>query len=179
MDLTAKIEAARKKLAEVKARETDEDRSDRAAIKELEDLEAEREEEESKQRELDLDRRMVAARDALGPEAKLEAVAVQNWTDNFIVMGNGKAHAKWQKEIQNAAQLASNSRKDIDRDPINRRYAVQVVYDWNGQTDFDGNTELSKKLSDHLIKNPGLVTPILDAAGRLAGVFAEERKRGT
>jgi hypothetical protein len=109
---------------------------------------------------------------------KIEAVAVQDWPDTFIVMRNGKAHGAWTHAMTNAAQAAANGKKDVDRASINRKYAVQVIYDWNGYTDFEQNTERSKALNDFLTKNPGIVVPITDAAAKLAGVFAEERKSG-
>jgi hypothetical protein len=178
MDLKAKLEEAKQKLAEVKARLTEADQEEIAAFKELADLEAEREAEERKQRNLDLDRRVLAAQEALGPNAAIEAVAVQDWTDTFIVRRNGKAHAQWTQAMTTAATAAANGRKDIDRASINRKYAIQVIYDWNGHTDFEENTERSKALNDYLVENPGLLVPITDAAAKLAGVFAEERKSG-
>jgi hypothetical protein len=174
MDLRAKIAAEKEQLAAVQARMTEEDRADMAALGELADLKAERQAEERKQRDLDLDRRVLAAQEALGPDAKIEGLAVQAFPDTFIVMGNGRAHAQWTKQMTNAAV---SGKKDVDRESINRKYAIQVIYDWNGETDFD-NTERSKALNDFLIKNPGIVVPITDVAGKLAGVFAEERKSG-
>lgn len=179
VDLKTKIEAAKQKLAEAKARLTEEDQADIEAFKELASLEAEREAEERKQRNLDLDRRVIAAQEALGADVKIEPVAVQEWPDTFIVMRNGKAHAAWTQATTNAATAAANGKKDIDRASINRKYAIQVVYDWNGYTDFATNTERSKALNDFLIENPGIVVPITNAAAMLAGVFAEERKSGT
>lgn len=178
MDLKAKLDAAKQRLADVKARLTEEDQKDIQSFQELADLEAEREAEERKQRNLDLDRRMLAAQAALGPEVKIEAVSVQEWPDTFIVKRNGRAHAAWTQATTNAATAAANGKKDVDRASINRKYAIQVIYDWNGRTDFDTNTELSKELNDFLIENPGLVVPITNAAAMLAGVFAEERKSG-
>jgi hypothetical protein len=178
MDLSAKLDAARQKLAAVKARLTEDDQKDIIALKELSDLEAETEAEERKQRNLDLDRRMMAAK-AANPDAAFEAVSVQgDWPDTFIVRRNGRAHNAWNQAMTSAATQAANGKKDIDRASINRRYAVQAVYDWNGDTDFDTNTERAKALNDYLIENPGLLTPITDAAAKLAGVFAEERKSG-
>jgi hypothetical protein len=178
MDLKSKLEAAKQKLADVKARLTEEDVADIAAFKELADLEAEREAEERKQRNLELDRRVIAAQEVLGPEVKIEPVSVQEWPDTFIVMRNGKAHAAWTQATTNAATAAANGKKDVDRASINRKYAIQVIYDWNGYTDFATNTERSRALNDFLIENPGLVVPITNAAAMLAGVFAEERKSG-
>jgi hypothetical protein len=179
MDLKSKIEEAKAKLAQAKAEITEEDQADIEAFKELADLEADRETAERTKRNLDLDRRMLAAREALGIEAKIQAVAVQEWPDTFIVMCNGKAHAAWTKATTNAATAVANGAKDVDRAGINRKYAIQVIYDWNGYTDFGANTERSKSLNDFLTENPGLVVPITNAAAALAGVFAEERKSGT
>jgi hypothetical protein len=178
MDLTAKLDAAKQKLAEVKARLTEDDQKDIAALKELADLEAEREAEERKQRNLDLDRRFIEAQEALGPNVKIEPVAIQEFADTFIVMRNGKAHTQWNQAMTNAAIASANGKKDVDREILRRKYAIQVVYDWNGHTDFATNAERTKALNDYLIENPGLVVPITDAAAKLAGVFAEERKSG-
>lgn len=178
MDLKAKLDAAKARLADVKARLTEDDQKDIIAFKELSDLEAETEAEERKQRNLDLDRRMMAAQTA-NPDATFEAVAVQGWPDTFIVRRNGRAHAAWNQAMTNAASQAAQGKKDIDRASINRKYAVQTVHDWNGNTDFDTNVERAKALNDYLIENPGLLVPITDAAAKLAGVFAEERKSGT
>lgn len=175
LKLQARIDAAKQKLAEVKARLTEEDQAEIAALKELADIKAECEQEELKQRNLDLDRRVLAAQEALGPDAKIEGLAVQEFSDTFIVKRNGRAHAQWTRAMTNAA---ATGKKDVDREAINRKYAIQVIYDWNGHTDFDGNTERTKALNDFLVENPGIVSPITDVAGKLAGVFAEERKSG-
>lgn len=175
MDLKSKLAAEKDKLAEVKARLSEEDLADIAVLQELADTKAEREAEERKQRNLDLDRRFLKAQAELGEDAKIEAVSVQEFPDTFIVMRNGKAHAQWNQTMSNAA---ANGKKDVDRVSINRKYAVQVIYDWNGYTDFSTNTERSKALNDFLTENPGVVVPITDAAAKLAGVFAEERKSG-
>lgn len=178
MDLKSKLEEAKQKLAEVKARLTAEDAADIATFNELSELKAEREAEERKQKNLDLDRRVIKAQEALGPDVKIEPVSVQDWPDTFIVMRNGKAHGAWNRAMTNAAQASVSGQKDVDRQSINRKYAIQVIYDWNGDTDFATNTERSKALNDFLIENPGIVVPITDAAAKLAGVFAEERKSG-
>lgn len=178
-DLKKRLEEAKANLAAVKAKLSEKDIEEIAQFQQIADIEAERDAEERKQRNLNLDRRMEQAREDLGPDVKIESVSVQEWPDTFIVMRSGKAHAAWTQATTNAATAAANGKKDIDRASINRKYALQVIYDWNGYTDFATNTERSSELNKFLIENPGLLTPITNAAALLAGVFAEERKSAT
>lgn len=135
------------------------------------EIEAEAEAEERKARNLDLDRRLEAAREALGEKAGLEAVAIEGFPDTFIVQRQAKAHAKWTEDIAKASQPNAK----IDRATVNRTYAVAGVYDWNGEIG-GVNPEFTLKLTQYLTDNPGIVTPINNASANLAGVFAQERK---
>jgi hypothetical protein len=178
MDLTERLAAAKARLAAAKAALTEKDREDLTRREELAKLEAEAESEELSRRQLDLARRLDAARDKLGPNAALKTVAVKGYNDTFIVQRNGKAHAAWTEAMSRAqSQEALQPNKKIDRGAINRNYAVAVVYDWNGCTDFDalGSTS-GNDLIRFLTDNPGIVTPLTDAAVELVGALADERK---
>jgi 23S rRNA G2069 N7-methylase RlmK/C1962 C5-methylase RlmI len=167
-DLLAKAEA-RREAAKSALSEDD--------IKEIElrnriaEIEAEAEAEERKARNLDLDRRLEAAREALGDKAGLEAVAIEGFKDTFVIQRQSKAHSKWAEDIAKAA--SPNSK--LDRATVNRAYAVAAVYDWNGEIGGE-NPEFTVKLTKYLTDNPGIVTPINNASANLAGVFAQERK---
>lgn len=180
MDLTQKIENAKAKLAAAQGKITVSDESEISARIELSEIEAQTEEVERKQLELNLARRVDVAREKLGPESCIEGLMIQEFSDTFIVARDGKAHAKWQKDILRlqTAQAQGGRYNGPDRDAIGREYAVKVVYDWNGITDFDENTESSAKLRKYLSDNPGLIIPITDLSAKLSGVFAEERKSG-
>ncbi len=170
MDLKARIAQEKSLLEKVQASLSDEDREEIALREQLAELRATREKEELAKREMELERRLDKAREA-DPEGTFEGVLPAGFPDAFIVMRSGKAHANWYQEITKAV-----SNKNADRQAINRRYACAVVYDWNGIDNFDNNSEGSAKLNRYLTENPGLVTPITDAAAKLAGVFLEERK---
>ena len=135
------------------------------------EIEAEAEAEERKARNLDLDRRLEAARETLGEKAGLQAVAIEGFKDTFIIQRQAKAHAKWTEDIARASQPNSK----LDRATVNRAYAVAAVYDWNGEIG-GVNPEFTLKLTQYLTDNPGIVTPINNASAELAGVFAQERK---
>lgn len=169
-DAKARLEAAKAALSE-------DDRAELEQRKTLAELGEQVEEEEKTRRHLDLDRRLDAAQAALGPTASLEAVSIEKYEDTFIVMRNGKAHASWNQAMSSAAAAAAQG-KTVDRGSINRKYAVQVIYDWNGETDFT-DPQRTVDLDKFLIANPGVVTPITDAAARLAGIYAEARKSTT
>lgn len=173
MDLTSRKAAAAARLEQAKSALSDGDLSEIAERAEIDKLEDEAKAEESKRRELELARRLDSAREALGPDAGLEAVAIIGFPDTFIVRRDGKAHAKW-----HAAMIKSH-RPDSKIEPltVSLTYAVAVVHDWNGNVRDDNDAEFTHKLTQYLTANPGIVTPITDVAGRLAGVFAEEFKR--
>lgn len=174
MDLTKKLAEAKMRLDEAKAAITEDDREEIAQRAELAQIEEERRDAERLRRDLDLERRLSKARDTLG-DVKMKAVTVKEFPDTFIVVRKGKAHAAWTESMSNAAHSKLQGQK-IDRGAINRKYATEVVYDWNGTTDFDANPESTRQLVKFLIENPGVVTPLTDAAAELSGVFAEERK---
>lgn len=175
MDMNQRIAEAKARLEAAKAALSDDDRAELEQRKTLSELGEQVEDEERTRRHLDLDRRLDQAQAKLGPTASLEAVSIEKYADTFIVVRNGKAHGSWNQAMSSAAAAAVQG-KTVDRGSINRKYAVQVIYDWNGDTDFDVNPERTLALEKFLIANPGIVTPITDAASRLAGIYAEARK---
>jgi hypothetical protein len=171
MTLQEKLAAAKTQLAAAQATLTDADKEEQAARAELEAIEAEMQAVAKAKRDLDLARRLDTAQETLGPTAVLKAVAIQCYPDTFILRRNGKAHAEWSEKVA----LAQAGNKKIDQAMAARQYAVACIYDWNGETSsLDGakGVELSKFLQ----ANPGVVTPLVNAAAELAGVFAEESK---
>lgn len=170
MDLDSKIAQAKARRDTAAALLTVEDKEEQAKREELAQVLAEAEKAESAKRDLDLDRRMDRAMDALGEAAKLKSLAIQEYEDTFIIQRNGKAHSAWVDALR-AAGLG----KKVDRPAADRKYAVAVVYDWNGETDFE-KTDLGARLIKFLTDNPGVVSPIVDCASKLNGVFQEEQK---
>lgn len=171
MDLTERLQEAkaRKQLAEEAI--TEGDRIEIAQRQELANIEEEARKVELKRRQLDLDRRVDAARQALGPEIPVRGILMDEYPDSFVVMADGVAHAKWSNAI-----AMFNAVGKGDRLEIGREYARAVVYDWNGEVFGDDATELTHKLDRRLTEKPGFVSPITNAAADLAGVFAEARK---
>jgi hypothetical protein len=167
--LEARLATAQAKLDAARARLSTEDREEIEAREQLAKLEAETKSENERRRLLDLERRLDLARERLGEKAAVEAVAIEGFEDTFIVRRDGKAHGIWSESISKAVATGG------DRLAVNRQYAVAVVEDWNGVVGGD-DPEFTKKLRDFLTTNPGIVTPITDCAGRLAGIFAAERK---
>jgi hypothetical protein len=149
---------------------TDDDRAEIELRDKIAQIETEAKAEEIRKRDLDLDRRMDAARETLGDKAGLDSIAIEGFPDTFIVLRNSKAHSKWAEEIAKVAQSGKG-----DRAAVNRAYAVAAVYDWNGEIGGE-NPEFTVKLAKYLTENPGIVTPITNALANLAGVFASERK---
>ncbi len=127
-------------------------------------------------RDLDISRRLDAAIGE-GDPRECKAVIIRGFADTFIIRRNGKAHAKWERAIENAASNDRN-KKRADKDTASRAYAIESVIDWNGQTDFDASVtrDLGAQLDKFLIANPGIVTPLNNASGEVNGIFTEERK---
>ncbi len=171
MDLKARLAEEKALLEKAKAALTEDDRAEIALREEIALVQMQREQEELAKLEIDLERRLDVARQSLGDSLKVAGVIARGYSDSFVVMRNGKAHATWTQSMAKAQQ-----NKNADRDDINRKYAMAVVYDWNGIIDFDSNAVSTHKLRAYLTENPGLITPITNAAAELAGVFAEERK---
>jgi hypothetical protein len=170
-DWKSRLEAAKVARDAAKAAITDDDREEIDARAELAAIEAEKREAEKAKREVDLARRFDVARDELGESALIAPVSIDGRDDTFVIQADPKAHAKWERELTEAGQ-----NKKLDKTEVGRNYAVAVVIDWNGVTDFSATSLNGHALIEYLKKNPGMVTPLVNAAARLAGFFAEERK---
>lgn len=169
---------------------------------------------ERKARDLDIAHRLEALESA-HPGARFEVVTFAAWPDSFIVGYNPIAHAKWDRAVDQDMKgeaRGKNAGQRPDMAKVQRDYAMAVVEDWNGLTEFDapmpfgpdhrpvatrgpivsvagseaGASYLgapgakpstgTQELLLFLTENPGIVTPILSAAIRLAGFIAEDRK---
>jgi hypothetical protein len=171
-DWAARIASAKADLETAKAAISEEDRAEIEARDELSKTLEARQAEERTKRDLELSRRLDAAKEILGENTPLITVSPKGYTDTFIVRRDGQAHAKWKKAIQEK----SSGNKKIDSEEEERKYAASAIYDWNGITDFGITSTRGYELLKFLEKNAGVVTPIVDAAAELNGVFAEKRK---
>jgi len=171
MNIQQQVAETRKRLAELQAKLSDEDRAEIAARDELAKAEQELQDERERQMILDLDRRMEKAKESLGPDAMIRAVAIKNYPDTFIVQKSVKAHKKFNQATRDRQEGKGGRAADLDL-----AYAVAVVYDWNGIVADELDSEFGVKLQKYLTDNPGLITPITNAAIELMGVFAAERK---
>jgi hypothetical protein len=159
----ARLDAAKSKLSPSDLEEI----AERAALSKLED---EAKVEEERARDLDLQRRLEAAEE-LKPGTRFTTVAIEGLPDTFVVQCDGRAHVKWENELSKMAQSGKG-----ERSAIHRGYAQSIVHDWNGTVRDDSDSEFTVKLVKYLTDNPGVVTPLTDAAIRLAGAVAAERK---
>ena len=171
MNFAERIAAAKARKDAAENAITEADKQEIADRGELARLDAETKAAERLRRDLDLDRRLDVAREKLGSSIKLGTLAFDDYPDTFIVQHHAKAHAKWEKDVGDSA-----SNKKIDVAEVQRSYAVTAVYDWNGTTDFGPSTVNGHALIQHFKATPGMVTPIVNLASKLAGRFAEERK---
>jgi hypothetical protein len=168
MTLTEQIEAAKARLAQATSAFSEDDRKEQALREELAKIAEQAEELERVKRELDLARRLDAASEALGSDC-VKAVSVRGFPDTFIMQRNSKAYSTYAEKIASAARGVK-----VDTVLAGRQYAAHCVYDWNGTTDLDGPS--GSQLVTFLAQNPGIVNPLVEVAGELAGLFAEERK---
>jgi hypothetical protein len=175
MDLTQKKAAAQAKLDAAKAALTDEDRDELNQRVEIAKIETETEEEERRLRNLDLERRLDSAKDALG-ESVVEALSVDGFPDTFIIQRNGRAHGKWEDDMSSLNHPDRNKNRKLDRASIYRNYAVECIYDWNGRLVDGSDPKFTLQVHKYLTENPGIVSTITNVAAKLAGVFAENRK---
>lgn len=171
IDWTTRIAEAEAKRDAAKKALTAEDRNEIEMRARVAAIDAERIAEEEKRRDVDLARRLDAMREELGEDALLESLAIDGRADTFIVTHDPKAHAKWERDLAGAA-----TNKKMDRVEITRNYAVAVVVDWNGITDFDATSLHGPALRKHLERNPAIATTLVNATVKLAGLVAEERK---
>lgn len=184
MDIKARIEAERAALEAARARLTEDDRAEMQAREELARIVEERREVETRVRELDLQRRLDAVRERLGEAAHVATVAIEGREDTYVIAHNEQAFQRWSRTI--------NSAKKPDREAAARDLAKAVIQDWNGHSLGDiaaasvmvklpgmaGPSTVGHALDKHLQVNSAQVTPIVNEAGRLAGLYASERKSG-
>lgn len=106
-----------------------------------------------------------------------ETLMVETFPDTFIVHRNSAGHREFTAALKRRGALPVKQQKDSE--PIYRQYALAAVVDWNGTDLRDdlASAEATHKLDAYLTANPGLLTPITDLAGKLAGVFADERSK--
>lgn len=168
-DWKARLAAKRAELEEVKASISAEEREEIDGRAEEEELEEKIRDALREKRELSLDRRVEAMKEALGPDSHIEGLAIQDRDDTFVVAHDGKAHATFVR------RLNSNGKK-IDPVAIYLDYAIAVIADWNGITDFDATSTNGPALRRFLERNPGIATSVTNVGTRLAGAHAEARK---
>ena len=169
--LKSRIEAAKKALVDAGKLLSDVDREEVNDREELERLESSKLEREAEARDLDLARRLDAAREKHGEAAKLTPVSIQGYTDTFIVKLNAVAYKKWDKTINDAAGNAK-----IDPQEERRKLVAASMADWNGETDFSPTSMSGPKLLAFLESRQGIVAPLIQEICVLNGVVKETRK---
>lgn len=178
MDIKERIAQEKAALEAVEGKFTPDVEAELADRAELEATRAKREERERALRDLSLSQREDAAREALGAKAKIATLAIQDYPDTFVLAHDPNAYKAWDATL--------NSGKKFDRVAVNMRLALASIYDWNGITDWTvmipngkgGETTAGDALRAYLSENAGLVNPVINAAGGLAGLYKEERKSG-
>lgn len=160
-------EAARKEAA-ARLTETDQEeirlRAERDAARDA------REAQEEVARRLDLARREDAAREAR-PGENVRGYAVKGYPDTFVLVGSGKAHSAWQDKLRKI----HSGNKSIDEAAAFRTYAVAVVIDWNGTTEFTVSGA-GLRLQAFMAEHPAIATSIVHVASELAGALEQEKK---
>jgi len=171
--LRAKLQHAEAARDAAKAALTDEDRAEIEIREQLARAEDDVREQDRTRRKLDLDRRLEEAQQAY-PSAKLAAVMIKGFPDTFIVKHDGKAFARFQQEA--VARQTSSGKKGPSFEESRLNYALSVIIDWNGITDWSPTNSNGHDLRTFLKANSGVATPVTDAAWELAGSAAEESK---
>jgi hypothetical protein len=174
MDLKEQLAAAEAELAKAQSILSPDDIDEIVQREKLAELRQQTAAEKERARNLDVDRRLDKARAELGDVA-VEAVVIDGFPDTFIVQRDGKAHGRWERRQREARTKMAQQNVTIDTAQFDRTYALETIYDWNGEVG-GADPEFTEKLSRYLTANPGLVTPITNTAAKLAGVFAQERK---
>lgn len=169
-ELKAKIDAEKAAVVAAKAALSSDDIEEIELRKQLREAENEREAAEQAKRNLDLEQREEAVRDRF-PGGKIDALAIRDYPDTFIIMHDAAGYRVWRDQLDKA-----HTNKKISKTEAAAAYAVKLVVDWNGETDFDGNSELTHRLSEYLYANGGIVDAITNAAVVLAGLYREDRK---
>ncbi len=177
-DWQARLAAAeaRKKAAEEAITEADQTEIDgRAAVARVN---ADAEEAERKKRDLDLARRFDALT-AANPAGRFEIVTIEKWDDTFIVEYSASAHRKWEREIDaNTKAEAHRKKAPFDDAKMSRDYAVAIVVDWNGLTDFDAERPFGP---DHrpILKSGPLVSAGGDTGASYVGAPGSRPSTGS
>ena len=173
--LEQRLAAAQAKRAAAEAAITDADREEQALRDKIAAEESAAQAAADAKRALDAERYLDAARAELGDSIALKIVMVRSFSDVFIVRRNGQAHARWTSRLADA----NRSGKKIDSNAIALDYAMATIVSWNGASlGGDVGNDTAPALRLFLQQNPGIVSPLTDAAAELNGIFAEERKSG-
>ena len=173
--LELRLAAAQAKRAAAEAAITDADREEQILRDKIAAEEAAAQAAADAKRALDAERYLDAARAELGDSIALKIVMVRSFSDVFIVRRNGQAHARWTSRLADA----NRSGKKIDSNAIALDYAMATIVSWNGASlGGDVGNDTAPALRLFLQQNPGIVSPLTDAAAELNGIFAEERKSG-
>ncbi len=166
-----RIEAALKQLEATTARLSKDDLDEIAEREELAKIEEATAAAKADARDLDLDRRLDAAREKHGADAKLTPVTIQGYDDTFIVKLNGVAYKKWDKTLHDAGGNAK-----IDPQEERRKLVAASLADWNGETDFSTTSIVGAKILSYLDAHQGIVSPLIQEICILNGVVKEARK---
>jgi hypothetical protein len=181
MTLDERIEAAKKKKSSAEAAFTDADRAEQAKRDVLAKLEAETRIASIAKRDLDIARRLDAAREDLDDDVRICDVIIEGTDHTFIVKDPGaKAYNTWEKDIKRSQQKGSG----VDSVQTTRALALVSVHDWNGISGdeawkalaADGEGTNGSKLVELLKKSPGIATILCNEATTLAGLSREDRK---
>lgn len=168
-DLKARLEREKVAAAQAKAALTDEEREEITLRQQIASEAAERAKAELDKRELDLERRLDAARERF-PGDRIVSLLIEEAADSYVVRHSGAAYQQWEKQLTAAA-----TNKKIDKTQASLAYALASVVDWNG-LDLSDDFAPAGDLAAHLGQEPGQVTSIVNAAAALAGAFSEARK---
>lgn len=183
MNLNERLAAERGALDAAKARITSEDEAEIRVREEIERVRTERLEVEARERDLDLARRLDAARERHGAKAQIATLAIDGHPDTYVLVHSGKAFDTWTRSLR-----AKADGKKVNPEEASHAYAMAVIDDWNGITEWTsmvpggegkGPTTATDALSKHLQANRAQVNPIVNEAAKLAGFLAEARKSGS
>ncbi len=109
----------------------------------------------------------------LGDGAHVAPISFEDRDEFFVVRPDNKAHAKWEHGI---ASIQGGNKK-LQREEVNIEYAVALVINWNGITDFAAGNLNGAQLIEFFKRNYPMTTPIINEGAKLAGYLAEDRKR--
>lgn len=157
---------------------TDTERESIDALAERDKIRSERLANDAARRDIDIENRLDAAREALGEDVRIGTVIVEGTEHTFIVKDPGaKAYLQWEKDVQRSRIKGSG----VDLAQATRTIALVAVYDYNGITDWkemnaDGSNTNGNDLVDLLKKSPGIATLLSGEATDLAGLSRGDKK---